>query len=174
MSVSTLLSFVFDNQSVRVVFIDGERHWVLADLCAVLDLQNPSEVAKRLIIPAKTINSTDEITSNPNFSALIKGSTLISNEPLGLKKGMLLVAEPGLYEVIFASRKPEAKEFMLWLYNEVLPSIRKHSFYALTVDDKSQVPDVLDKVAETVKQCGIPKFLIRAVVNGMKFESSYK
>ena len=36
------------------------------------------------------------------------------------------VNEPGLYEVIFMSRKPEAKAFKRWVFEEVLPSIRKH------------------------------------------------
>ena len=36
------------------------------------------------------------------------------------------VTEAGLYEVIFMSRKPEAKAFKHWVTSEVLPSIRKH------------------------------------------------
>lgn len=42
---------------------------------------------------------------------------------------MLTVYEAGLYRLIFKSRKPEAKQFQKWVFNEVLPSIRKHGTY---------------------------------------------
>lgn len=153
MSFHSLLSFIFENQNVRVMVDLGETRWVLADICQVLDLQNPSDVAKRL--PLTCV-------------------------PLGISEGrggireVLTINEEGLYRLIFTSRKPQAEKFVTWVFQEVLPQIRKNSFYAIGIEDQSQVPDVLNKVAETVKQCGIPRFLIRATVDGMKFESSYK
>lgn len=42
---------------------------------------------------------------------------------------VLVVNEPGLYRLIFSSRKPEAKKFQRWVYHEVLPSIRKYGYY---------------------------------------------
>jgi len=42
---------------------------------------------------------------------------------------MLVVNEAGLYRLVFKSRKPEAKRFQTWVFNEVLPSIRKYGFY---------------------------------------------
>lgn len=37
----------------------------------------------------------------------------------------ILISEPGLYELIFSSRLPLALEFKSWVFEEVLPSIRK-------------------------------------------------
>nr|DAY05928.1 MAG TPA: antirepressor [Caudoviricetes sp.] len=45
---------------------------------------------------------------------------------LGRTQKTNVVTEAGLYEVIFMSRKPEAKAFRRWVTSEVLPSIRKH------------------------------------------------
>ena len=39
------------------------------------------------------------------------------------------INEPGFYELVFKSRLPAAKIFREWVFNKVLPSIRKHGYY---------------------------------------------
>ena len=39
------------------------------------------------------------------------------------------VNEPNLYRVIFQSRKPEARKFQDWIFNEVLPIINRTGAY---------------------------------------------
>ncbi|WP_342221943.1 BRO-N domain-containing protein [Candidatus Fukatsuia endosymbiont of Tuberolachnus salignus] len=39
------------------------------------------------------------------------------------------IHEPNLYRVIFRSNKPGAKPFQNWVFNEVLPQIRKTGTY---------------------------------------------
>ena len=51
----------------------------------------------------------------------------------------LFINESGLYKIIMKSNKPEAEPFKDWVYEEVLPCIRKHGFYS-----KEQVR--LDKI----------------------------
>lgn len=53
-------------------------------------------------------------------------SSTTSANNRGVQRETFLVSEAGLYEVIFMSRKPEAKAFKRWVTSEVLPSIRKH------------------------------------------------
>jgi prophage antirepressor-like protein len=36
-----------------------------------------------------------------------------------------LISEPGMYKLVFKSRKPEAEKFSDWVVTEVLPTIRK-------------------------------------------------
>jgi BRO family, N-terminal domain len=43
----------------------------------------------------------------------------------------LEMTEPGLYRLIFKSRKPVAKRFQRWVLHEVLPSIRKTGKYEI-------------------------------------------
>ena len=84
----------------------GEPWFVLKDICDALDLKNISDVASRLDEDGV---GTTEVIDN-----------------LGRTQKTNVVTEAGLYEVIFMSRKPEAKAFKRWVTSEVLPSIRKH------------------------------------------------
>lgn len=67
------------------------------------------------------------------------------------------VNEPGLYTLVLASRKPEAKEFKHWITHDVLPSIRKNGGYIsgqenLQGDElkevQTQVRELSEKVAK--------------------------
>src|SRR5690625_6895405 len=66
----------------------------------------------------------------PTTLTLYPYTTLFrSNHPLKTKGGMqnfLVVSEFGLYEVIFSSRKKEAKDFKRWVF-EVIKDLRKQS-----------------------------------------------
>lgn len=84
----------------------GEPLFVLKDICDALDLKNISDVASRLDEDGV---GTTEVIDN-----------------LGRTQKTNVITEAGLYEVIFMSRKPEAKAFRRWVTSEVLPSIRKH------------------------------------------------
>ena len=92
---------------IRVMTDDqGEPLFVLKDVCDALEIGNSREVVRRLDEDGV---STTDVTDN-----------------LGRNQKTNVVTEAGLYEVIFMSRKPEAKAFKRWVTSEVLPSIRKH------------------------------------------------
>lgn len=96
---------------VRMVMQDGEPWWVLADVCQVLELVNPSKVAERLDDDEKnTLTLSEGIRGrgNPNVT---------------------IINESGLYSVILRSDKPQAKAFKRWVTHEVLPSIRRTGSY---------------------------------------------
>lgn len=50
---------------------------------------------------------------------------------LGGPQKMTFLTEPGLYQLIFKSRKKEAVDFQMWIYEDVLPSIRKTGKYEI-------------------------------------------
>lgn len=103
-----LSQFSFNSNSVRIINIDGEPWFVLADVCYILEIQNPTQLANR--IPEKNRAMLDIGVNIPKANA---------------------VNEPGLYEVIFRSDKPNAREFQDWVFSDVLPSIRKTGKYEL-------------------------------------------
>ena len=41
------------------------------------------------------------------------------------------INEPGFYELVFRSRLPSAKIFREWVFDKVLPSIRKYGYYKM-------------------------------------------
>lgn len=56
---------------------------------------------------------------------------LIVAESTTGNKATLFIDEPGLYQMILLSRKPEAKAFKRWVTHDVLPSIRKTGGYIM-------------------------------------------
>lgn len=100
----------FQSQPIRITGTWDNPLFVLADVCKVLGLSNPSDVAK-------TLDSTDV--------------SLDSIYTLGGEQQLLTVTESGLYQLIFQSRKPEAKTFKRWVTAETLPAIRKTGRYEL-------------------------------------------
>ena len=104
----------------------GEEIWFVAvDVCRVLEIDNVSQALTRL--------DDDE-----------RGS-IILNEGTSAKGGSpvrSIVSEPGLYHLIFQSRKPEAKKFQHWVYHEVLPSIRKYGYYVAPQKIEENLPEL--------------------------------
>jgi prophage antirepressor-like protein len=43
----------------------------------------------------------------------------------------LMVNEPGLYRLIFISRKPEAEAFKRWIFHDVIPTLRRTGTYTM-------------------------------------------
>lgn len=100
--------FNYENNQVRSVAVNGDPWFVLADLCKVLELSNPTMVAKKLDLDER------------------------AKSDLGLQeRNVTLVNESGMYAVILRSDKPQAKPFRKWVTSEVLPAIRKTGKYAM-------------------------------------------
>ena len=92
--------------SVRTILVDNEVWFCIKDVCDILELTNPTVVAKRL--------DEDEVTK---FN-------------LGSKFGITnFTNESGLYTLILRSDKKEAKPFRKWITSEVIPAIRKTGKY---------------------------------------------
>ncbi|WP_435298498.1 BRO family protein [Timonella sp. A28] len=108
--MTSLQPFMYGPQQVRSILIDNEPWFVLNDVCAVLEISNPWQVADRI-----------------DQDALCKTEVIDS---LGRKQNTNAINEAGLYEVIIRSNSPLAKPFKDWVLKEVLPSIRKTGSYA--------------------------------------------
>jgi hypothetical protein len=48
----------------------------------------------------------------------------------------VVVSEPGVYRLVFRSRKPEAERFKRWLAHEVLPQLRRTGAYGVAARAK--------------------------------------
>lgn len=97
-----------EEHDVRINVIDGEPWFCLADAASILSIKNVSQLSSQL--DEKGISKTYTLTD-------------------GGKQQLIFVNEPNLYRVIFRSNKPEAKQFQDWVFNEVLPEIRKTGRY---------------------------------------------
>lgn len=108
--MSNIIPFKYNSKQVRAISKDGEPWFILQDVCKALEIANVGNVTARLDVDEKDIHYAD----TP-----------------GGKQMMVIVNEPGLYNVILRSDKPEAKAFKRWITHEVIPSIRKHGAYTL-------------------------------------------
>lgn len=122
--------FNFHGQEVRTVTIDNDPYFSNADVCKILDINNPSQALKRL--------KQDGVITNE----VIDG--------LGRKQDMKFVSESNLYKLIFQSKKKEAEAFTDWVTSEVLPAIRKHGLYA--IDDLLENPDMAIAALQKLKE----------------------
>jgi hypothetical protein len=121
-----LVPFTFENHTVRTVRIDDTPWFIVKDVCDALGLGNVTETTRNL----------------PNSE---RGSAVM-NTPGGEQK-MLTVNEPGLYRLIFQSRKPEAERFKTWVFADVLPAIRRSGTYQ--APESRELLDLLQRLGGT-------------------------
>jgi len=80
-----------------------------------------------------------------------KGVTLKQgNDNLGRPQDMAFITEGDMYRLITHSKLESAERFECWVFDEVLPSIRKHGMYA--TDELLNNPDLLISVATALKE----------------------
>lgn len=119
-----------------------EPLFCLKDVCDSLELR-VNDVIKRTGCHPDTIGVSNEIISH--------------GAPTGISKEveMYFITEPDLYRVIFQSRKSSARKFQDWVFNEVLPALRKDGGYIISndVDTPEMIMARALKVAdETIKR----------------------
>lgn len=96
--------------AIRVQQVAGQPWFVAKDVCQALGLINTSMAVKSL--------QEDE-----------RAKYYLGPVPQGGQVSGWHVNESGLYQLIFQSRKPQAKVFTRWVTGEVLPAIRKEGRY---------------------------------------------
>lgn len=118
---------------IRTTEVNGDPVFCLMDVCKALDISNPRQ--------CKSTLDEDGVSTNDVIDSL------------GRKQPATFINESNLYQVIFQSRKPEAKAFRKWVTTEVIPSIRKHGAY-LTPQKIQEVllnPDTIIQLAQNLK-----------------------
>ncbi|HDZ6747541.1 TPA: phage repressor protein [Mannheimia haemolytica] len=104
-------TFNFKSHQVRIETINNEPYFALKDVCLALAIQ---------------------VASPERFSLDPQGVTLNVIPTTSGNQELTFINEPNLYRIIFKSRKAEAIEFQNWVFEEVLPQIRKTGQYLQT------------------------------------------
>lgn len=104
--------FNFNNQSIRIQIIQNKEYFCAKDVCDILQYSN----------------GRDAINDNCRKDGVATGD-IIDN--LGRTQRATFINEPNLYRLIVKSKMPKAQEFEKWVFEEVLPSIRKTGNYQL-------------------------------------------
>lgn len=106
----------FKGQTIHVVTIDGEPHFVAREVTKVLEYQWPVNAVRDYV------NDADKTTLTLH---------------LEVKRGnpaRTIITKLGLYSLIANSTSPQAAEFEQWAIQKLTPSIRKHT--AHTANEK--------------------------------------
>lgn len=160
---------------LRIQTISGEPWFVAKDVCNALHIGNSRDAISRLEDDEKT-----SVTVRVNAGGVGTADTKFRNQEV------TAVNESGLYNLIFQSRKPEARKFRKWVTAVVLPSIRKTGEFKIspaggklrgratvditellwTIDSMLNVGDKKDVAME----CGVSVQTVSYVIGG-KFRS---
>lgn len=103
--MSNLSVFGFDGQEIR--FVDGKP--VANDVATVLGYKNPADAVYRIVKD--------------------KNKGICKIQTPGGMQSVSILEEAGIYQLIFGSKLPSAEKFQDWVFEEVLPAIRKTGQY---------------------------------------------
>lgn len=125
---------IFENEKFgeirTIVDNDGIIWFVAGDICKALDISNVTVAVSRL---------DDDERSKFNLGR--QGMTNVVNEF-------------GLYNLVLASRKPEAKSFKRWITHDIIPAIKKEGIY-MTDKKAAEIlanPDSIIEIANRWKK----------------------
>ena len=107
---------IFENQdfgNVRIVEIKGNPWFVGRDVALALGYSNASDAMNR------------------HCKGIVKRYTL---QTAGGTQEIRIINEPDLYRLVAGSKLPGAVKFEAWIFEEVLPSIRKTGAYSAYAD----------------------------------------
>lgn len=106
---------VFEFESNEVRFVDGKP--VANDVAKTLGYADPSKTISTKVKP-KNKSVTKMVTVD------------------GKLRDVTVLEEAGIYQLIFGSKLPSAEKFQDWVFNDVLPSIRKTGNYSVKPQHK--------------------------------------
>ncbi|WP_441251287.1 BRO-N domain-containing protein [Kitasatospora sp. McL0602] len=133
-------SFPVTGQPIRVVMINDEPWFVIADVCKILGRENPTRT-KSIVDPgqSRVVNlRAVTLTFGKAKDSSAGGKPYERGNPM-----TNVVSESGLYTLIMRSNKPTALPFQRWVTEELLPSIRRGD---------TDVPKQQQRMAETLSE----------------------
>lgn len=108
---NSIVGFSFHGAEVRTVVLDGEPAFVGKDVCERLGYSDPTNAMKQ------------------HCRGVVKRHPIV--DALGRTQEARILSEPDVLRLIVRSKLPEAVEFERWLFEEVLPQIRKTGSYGI-------------------------------------------
>ncbi|WP_075595564.1 BRO family protein [Novacetimonas hansenii] len=106
-----IIPFAFKGHEIRTIMVDGEPAFVGKDVCERLGYADPTNAMK--------LHCRGVVKRHPIVDAL------------GRTQNARIIFEPDVLRLIIKSKLPEAEEFERWVFEEVLPSIRKTGSYSV-------------------------------------------
>lgn len=96
-------------------------------------------------------------------------------DSLGRNQDKKFIDEGNLYRLITRSKLPQAEQFEEWVFDEVLPAIRKHGIYATdnVIEQTIQNPDYIITVLTEYKKEKEQNLLLQQEIGELKPKADY-
>lgn len=147
--MANISSYDFHGHSIRIVVNPDETIWFCRkDVLTALGIKENTKLVQH-IDPDGVANS--EVIDR-----------------LGRKQQVIFINEPNLYRMIFKSTKSEAKEFQDWVFEEVLPAIRKQGSYIKEHEDLKfdvKKPWYVEQLLELCQRHNMTQIAIKKVID---------
>lgn len=150
---------VFQNKqfgNLEILTIEGKEWFPAIQVAEILGYTNPHKAVR---------DHTKE-----------RGVTIRSViDKLGRKQNKKFIDEGNLYRLITRSKLPQADEFEEWVFEDVLPSIRKHGLYATdnVIEQTLRDPDYIINVLTEYKKEKEHNLLLQQQVGELKPKADY-
>lgn len=117
-SISCALEYFQNNNfgTVRVVMRESEPWFVAKDVAECIEHSNVTKMCELCRDKDKIIMDVEELKTN---ELLVLGN-----------RGLTCISESGLYRILAKCNLPKCEPFESWVFDEVLPSIRKTGKYS--------------------------------------------
>lgn len=150
---NSIMSFAFEAQTVRTAINhqDNSIWFCLKDVADILGISNAKQ----------SRFSLDEAGVHKMYVSYESG-----------KKQVTFINEPNLYRVIFRSNKAEAVKFQNWVFDEVLPQIRKTGSYHISQPAQPKPAPQSAKLSQS--DYNKLKIAIYSISTGFKMEGGAK
>lgn len=128
---------IFNNPefgSVRTVTINGEYWFVGSDVARALGYSKLNEAVR---------TNTREMDT----------TTAGVIDSIGRTQQMVVINESGMYDMIFESRLPKAKDFRHWVTSDVLPELRRTGSYSIqSKPDSYTISDPVERAKRWIEE----------------------
>lgn len=120
---ATQCTVYFEEHPIRATEKKGDLSFCLADVCKACAISDPSNAARQI---------------SKEFGTTVLNTGVIMRETGPIDANF--VTEPQLYFLMMRGRSETAKRFRQWVYNELIPTLRKHGSYQVRTVEPSPAP----------------------------------
>ena len=150
---------VFQNSqfgNLEILTIEGKEWFPAIQVAEILGYSNPRDAVER----------------HTKKRGVVKHDVI---DKLGRKQNKQFIDEGNLYRLITRSKLPQADEFEEWVFEEVLPTIRKHGIYATdsVIEQTLRDPDYIINVLTEYKKEKDNNLILRQQIGELKPKADY-
>jgi prophage antirepressor-like protein len=131
--LSQIITKKFNELPIRIILINSKEYFVAKDIAELLEYKN---TRKAVLAHCKKATTLKEILKS--ISSLPLEREKLKENLTGFDIQTKFILEPDVWRLIIKSEMPEAEKIEEWIFEEVLPSIRKTGKYELENSQPNQ------------------------------------